>query len=107
TLRFLEVNQAALEQYGYAREEFLSLNLADLRPPEDVPAFVAMFREGSHPPDEPRQSRHRKKDGTVIHVETIGRPVTFRGRPARLVLTHDITARLLDQEKISEQAALL
>src|SRR5690606_19206417 len=33
TLRFLEVNQAALEQYGYAREEFLSLNLADLRPP--------------------------------------------------------------------------
>src|SRR5262245_22533938 len=36
TLRFLAVNDAAIERYGYSREEFLSMTLAQIRPPEDV-----------------------------------------------------------------------
>jgi len=36
TLQFLAVNEAAVSQYGYSREEFLSRTERDLRPPEDV-----------------------------------------------------------------------
>ncbi len=39
TLRFQTVNIAAIEQYGYSREEFLKMSLADIRPKEDVPAL--------------------------------------------------------------------
>jgi PAS domain S-box-containing protein len=38
-LAFLAVNQTAIQQYGYSREEFLAMSSEDLRPPEDVPAF--------------------------------------------------------------------
>ena len=34
TLAILEVNEAATQHYGYAREEFLGMTLADLRAPK-------------------------------------------------------------------------
>src|SRR5437879_5807034 len=36
TLRFLEVNGAAVAHYGYTREEFLAMRITDIRPPEDL-----------------------------------------------------------------------
>src|SRR5690606_40607456 len=35
TLKFLDVNDAAVQHYGYSREEFLSLTINDIRPKED------------------------------------------------------------------------
>src|SRR5438270_11079059 len=35
TLRFLEVNEAAVSHYGWSREEFLAMTLYDIRPPEE------------------------------------------------------------------------
>src|SRR5689334_20129349 len=34
TLRFVDVNEAAVRKYGYSREEFLSMTALDIRPPE-------------------------------------------------------------------------
>ncbi|MBE9192068.1 PAS domain S-box protein [Gloeocapsopsis crepidinum LEGE 06123] len=36
TLSFLAVNNAAIQHYGYKRDEFLSMTIKDLRPPEDI-----------------------------------------------------------------------
>src|SRR5687768_9440963 len=44
TLRFLEVNDAALEDYGYSRDEFLSMRITDIRPAKDV----RLFSRGLH-----------------------------------------------------------
>src|SRR5215208_4338508 len=35
TFRFLAVNEAAIEKYGYTREEFLAMTILDIRPEED------------------------------------------------------------------------
>src|SRR5882724_11035448 len=40
TLAFLEVNDAALRNYGYSRDEFLAMNIAEMRSPEEVPAMI-------------------------------------------------------------------
>ena len=37
TLSFLVVNNAAIELYGYAREEFLNMTIRDIRLPEELP----------------------------------------------------------------------
>ena len=42
TLRFLAVNDAAVIQYGYTRDEFLGMSIKDIRPAEDVPALQAI-----------------------------------------------------------------
>jgi PAS domain S-box-containing protein len=40
TLRFLSVNKAAVNHYGYSEKEFLSMSLKDIRLPEDLPVLA-------------------------------------------------------------------
>ncbi len=90
TFAFLEVNLAAMEHYGYTEEEFHSLTVKDIHPPEDVPAFVY---EAAQPIQDGRRStwRHKKKDGETITVEVTASSVEYNGRPARQVMVNDIT----------------
>src|SRR4030095_12728522 len=48
TLRFLAVYGATVEQYGYSREQFLEMTIAEIRPPEDVPRLHDYLARGSH-----------------------------------------------------------
>jgi two-component system, cell cycle sensor histidine kinase and response regulator CckA len=94
TLKFLNVNDAAVAHYGYSREEFLAMTIADIRPEEDVPEFLQHLR--CELPDGLKSggiSRHRKKDGSLIDVEIASHTFNMDGRRARLVLATDVTER--------------
>lgn len=93
TLRFLAVNQAAIRHYGYTREEFLSMTIKDIRPPEDVPRLLALAARLPSGVSESGTWRHRRKDGTVLDVDVVSHDIEFGGRHGRLVLASDITAR--------------
>ncbi|HEX9148193.1 MAG TPA: ATP-binding protein, partial [Thermoanaerobaculia bacterium] len=96
TLAFLAVNEAAIHHYGYSRGEFLGMTIKDIRPAEEVPALLRVLSENPHTPLT-RVSvnvKHRKKDGTVIDVESASSAITFSGRAAALVLAMDVTERL-------------
>jgi diguanylate cyclase (GGDEF)-like protein/PAS domain S-box-containing protein/putative nucleotidyltransferase with HDIG domain len=95
SLSFLDVNQAAVRRYGYSRDEFLSLTVADISPAEDAEAaraHMAGLPAAAHV--EAAGCRHRLKDGSVIAVEIASSAVEYSGRRARLVLACDITTRL-------------
>jgi PAS domain S-box-containing protein len=100
TLAFLAVNDAAVDRYGYAREEFLAMTIKDIRPAEDVPALLESVMTLSPKFDPPDVWRHRKKDGTVLDVEVTSHAIDFAGRPARLVLANDVTERLRVEAEI-------
>ena len=93
TLRFLAVNEFALDHYGYSREEFLAMTIKDIRPPEDVEALDAYLLSPQAGLDRAGEWRHRKKDGSLINVEITSHRVDFLGRPAEFVLANDITER--------------
>jgi len=101
TLGFLEVNDAAVRHYGYARTEFLSMTLKDIRPPEDVPLLMEIIlKPGQDISEPPNTFRHRKKDGTLIHVEVKSHELTFGGVAAGLALVTDVTERLRAEEAL-------
>ena len=102
TLRFLAVNDAAVEQYGYSQEEFLSMTLAEIRPPEDVPILQDVLARRSAPSARPAEWRHRKKNGDVITVEITAHQLNFSGRRAELVMAIDITERKLAEQALVE-----
>ena len=90
TLEVLDVNEAAIVRYGYAKDEFLGLTIKDLRPPGDVPKFLELI------PDTPNSDRsgpwrHRLKDGTIIQVLITSHSVRFGDRDARLVMAENLT----------------
>src|SRR4029434_7044437 len=93
TLAFLAVNNAAVHYYGYTRAAFLSMTLKDIRPPEDVAALLDRVAHTTAGLDHADTWRQRKRDGTIIEVEITSHSLTFAGRPARLVLAHDVTER--------------
>lgn len=81
TLAFLDVNDAALRQYGFSRDEFLSMTITALLPP---PALARAAGAGKDPAATgPR--RHLVKDGRVVDVTIITAPLIFQRRPATLV----------------------
>jgi two-component system cell cycle sensor histidine kinase/response regulator CckA len=92
TLAFLAVNDAAVRQYGYSREEFLSMTLLDIRPREDASLLrEALVQARTTNRDYKGCFRHRKKDGTLIYVDIGTHRFTFGGRPAELAVARDTT----------------
>ncbi|MCL4818213.1 MAG: response regulator [Vicinamibacteria bacterium] len=107
TLRFLEVNDAAVSRYGWSRDEFASMSVLDIREPEQVERFrehlatVPAAVHGSGP------WRHVTKAGELRDVEVSSHAVEWLGRPARLVLAHDVTERdRAERERLALQSQL-
>jgi len=98
TLRFLAVNHSAVQNYGYPREEFLSMRITDLGPLEESKPPASA--NGEDNPVNPSIRQHRKKDGTVIEVEITRYNLLFGERPAAMVTSTDITERVRAQKEI-------
>jgi PAS domain S-box-containing protein len=105
TLEILEVNAAAVRQYGYSREELLQMKITELRPAEDVPAFLSSLRKNGASPNGVGHMRHRRKSGEVFSVDVTSRSIIFNGQDVVLVVTQDISERLAAEEKLAENTA--
>jgi PAS domain S-box-containing protein len=91
TLAFLAVNNAAVQHYGYSREEFLRMTLKEIRQPEDIPWLleqVAQIKPGLNS----ALARHLNKDGILMSIEIVSHTLQFAGRQAELVLAMDVTS---------------
>jgi PAS domain S-box-containing protein len=92
TLRFLMVNEAAIRQYGWSRDELLSMSVAALMPPgEPLPEELEQIAAAN--PGEPLETRHVTRDGRILDVEVFSRAIDFAGEPAELVFAMDVTSR--------------
>jgi PAS domain S-box-containing protein len=92
TLAFLEVNQQAVETYGYSQAEFLGMTLKDIRPPEDIPALQASIKSRKATM-EWGEWQHKTQTGKLLDVEITSQQLEYEGRPAILVVARDITER--------------
>ena len=101
SLRFLAINEAALQQYGYSRDEFLGMTIRDIRPAEDISALLDNVAHLSTGLEKGGRWRHRRKDGSLIDVEIMSHDLDWTGRQARLVLAMDITERTRAEERLS------
>jgi PAS domain S-box-containing protein len=90
TLAFLEVNEAAIQHYGYTREEFLAMTIADIRPPEKGGQRKMTAIDSA---DRGLVWRQRRKNGSFIDVEVLWSPMAFRGHFAALTMATDVTER--------------
>jgi hypothetical protein len=93
TLAFLEVNEAAVRHYGYSREEFLSMTIMDILPPEDAPGVHHGLEGSGTKRGDVALTQHQRKDGTIIDMELVSHEMELDGRRARLVLASDISER--------------
>lgn len=101
SLCFLEVNDAAVQHYGYSREEFLQMTIKDIRPREDIPLLMQDIYAAN--PSLSRllgPYRHKKKNGELIQVELTGVTIDYSGLKARMIVCNDITQKLNFQDAL-------
>lgn len=105
TLKFLNVNDAAIRHYGYSLEEFLAMTIRDIRPAEELPKLEEALYQASMKPVHNYNgiTRHRKKNGEIIETEILSNGIEIDGRDAIVVLINDITERLRYIEAIERQ----
>ncbi len=103
-IKFLDINRAAIEHYGYSFEEFLAMTIKQIRPQEDIPGMNSYeansdnnkyFFQGVF--------KHEKKNGEIIHVDIRSNIIYFNGKKAEVILANDITERLNHIEAIEQQ----
>jgi PAS domain S-box-containing protein len=95
TMNFLLVNDAAVRQYGWCREELLSRSVEILSPGKGRPVLPPHqdARITLPPTSEPFETQHLTKDGRVIEVELWTQSIDYGGRPGELVFAVDVTER--------------
>lgn len=99
TLKFLNVNDAAINHYGYSKKEFLSMTIQDIRPKEDFNNLLEDVKDAREGFSLPKVWRHIKKNGEIILVEISAHSLDYFGYNAGLILLRDVT----EQFKYSEQ----
>lgn len=100
----LAVNRAAVEHYGYSREEFLRMHIWDLRTPEESERLAGQMNTFPTGRLNAGLWKHRLKSGGLIDVEIISDEISFDGRPARLVLAHDVSRRIQAERELTRLA---
>jgi diguanylate cyclase (GGDEF)-like protein/PAS domain S-box-containing protein len=107
TLRFLAVNAAAVEAYGWSEAEFLAMTIADIRPPAER---QRLLDDATRPLPRARDAgewRHRTRAGAERDVLVTSHAVEVDGRPARLVHAVDVTAlRRAEAERVASYSLL-
>jgi two-component system cell cycle sensor histidine kinase/response regulator CckA len=101
-MRFIQVNDAAVRQYGYSHEEFESMSTLELRSEGDPESFKDRMSRLVLEGRQQWQSRHRKKDGKSIDVHIISHPLEYAGRSVRLVVAQDINERQQLEEQLRQ-----
>jgi len=105
TLRFLDVNDAAIARYGFTREEFLAMTIRDIRPEHDwQPLLEKIDRQGPGL-NVPETWRHLTKTGQMLYVEIASHDIALGDRPARIVVAYNVTERREAEIRLGESEA--
>jgi PAS domain S-box-containing protein len=98
--RFIDVNDAALNHYGYGKEEFISLSAEKIRPEEDKKRFLIESKENIPGINYRGVWRHKKKDNSIIDVEVYANDFIHEGEETRLILANDISEKIKGENNL-------
>lgn len=92
--KIMDVNQAAVEFYGYSREDFIGKDLHDVRCSDGPAAADIASSEKS-----PLFLKHRLANGQIRDVEVVTGPIHIENRTYIYSIVHDITERRRAEEE--------
>lgn len=104
TYQILMVNEAAIQKYGYLREEFLAMSIQDLISEEEWQRLLVNpnIQNKSLTIGNIGEWQHICRDGSTIWDEVIIHSIEINGKIARLVAAHDVTERYHAREKLKQ-----
>ena len=106
SLKFLLMNDAVFQFYGYSAEQMSKMTMLDIRPEYEYERMLAAIHAESDF-GKPQIWKHLKANGEIVEVITYGRRATFNGKPAILAIIQDQTEIRQARDEISQTRSLL
>lgn len=118
SLHIVEVNDAALEKYGFSKEEFHLLTMRDLHPPGEVELFMENWKGQATMPSLAagggtqtamagrRLWHHRNKRGATMIVEITSHLIDYFGKICMQVIINDVTEQIRLEKELALQHRL-
>lgn len=100
SLKFIDVNSAALEHFGYTRDEFLKMTSLDIRPPREYQRILDDDKNNFRFDNGEEDWTQLKADGTEILVSSYAKPIKYNNRDAAIVSVIDVTERRKHEARI-------
>ncbi len=107
TLKFLAVNNAAINNYGYSKEEFLEMSVYEIGTKEEKERLDYHLKHINDNNREGAYWQHKKKDGSIIWVDVSSNRLIYDGKEAEMVLATDVTGRVKAGEEVIKREKLL
>ncbi len=98
--RFIESNDRVLESTGYAKEEFLELNITKIVDSDQIPYVEEMLTKVTQEKETRFELNIKTKDGESIPNEINCRYISYLGKPCFIAVTRDITETKLLQSQL-------
>ncbi len=99
---FIAVNDAAVAKYGFSRNEFSGMTIWDIRPSEEHERLAESLKVAHQGAQEMGAWRHIKKSGELFWVSIVTHDIFFDQQPCTMVMATDMTAIILNEEKLRE-----
>lgn len=108
SLRFLDINEAAVRHYGFSRQQFLNSNISIITHKNEV----ALLTEWLHSPDSGTFNRSRiwqqvKCTGELMEVEFSCHNIDRRDTDALMVMVNDVTAQQLATHQMKQMTNVI
>jgi PAS domain S-box-containing protein len=97
--RIIDVNEAAINVYGYSRDEITMLTIYDLT---EAKSLVQQRIDDADRGGVFFETRHKKKDGTWFSVEVSSNGTTINGKKVILSIMRDLTERKKAEKTLNE-----
>jgi PAS domain S-box-containing protein len=101
-LKFVSVNDSAIKQYGYSREEFLNKTILDIRPPQEQQKVLEALKAVSSTVKQSGTWMHCKADGTILHVIINSQQIVFENKACVMVTVQDISETIIYENKLRD-----
>lgn len=104
TFEIIDVNDSAIEKYGYTEEEFLKKTIMDIRPTEDIEKLIEFTEKNKQFTNSITEGfwRHKKKDGSIFYVEVKRSKIYISNKEYHLAIINDITEKVLAENSLKE-----
>ncbi len=99
-LNIIEVNNAAIDKYGYTRSEFLQMSIMDIRSPEEHNNLRRSIENDENQILDDQVWEHRLKSGETIIVSVASHHLNFNSRKCSMVMITDVTQIIQAKEQL-------
>lgn len=107
TLKFLDVNESAIQSYGYSRDEYLDMDLSAICPEKELNELKEVLKSDQENFRSSKFWPHKKKDGSTIWVDTTLQRIHYKDRQAELLIALDVMDRIKADEELVRREKLL